>query len=144
VINIRIAVLMISALGLLTLASCSREVGTPFNRDAVRSIKVGETTQGQVIALLGEPAGRQSPSSSKETWIYTYVSVYMRPTMAMLLAVGAPPTGKSTSERVTIEFHSGIVADCSIAAHSYEGENPALPNLSASSTIVRKCSEPLS
>lgn len=56
------------AIALLTFGGCAR-VGTNFNAQQVHKIKIGETTQNDVIAMFGQP-WRKGVENGVRMWTY--------------------------------------------------------------------------
>ncbi|DAB27368.1 MAG: hypothetical protein A2513_11145 [Sulfurimonas sp. RIFOXYD12_FULL_33_39] len=59
---------MAMAIALLTLGGCAR-VGTNFNASQVQRIKIGETTQNDVVAMFGQP-WRKGIENGVRMWTY--------------------------------------------------------------------------
>lgn len=53
---------------LLTLAGCAR-VGQDFNANKVHTIKIGETTQNDIVAMFGQP-WRKGIENGVTMWTY--------------------------------------------------------------------------
>ena len=65
--------LLVSGLFALSLIGCaSTRMGTDFNSANVNNLKVGETTEQEVIQLIGQPIGRTRSSDGTVTLSYMY------------------------------------------------------------------------
>lgn len=66
--------LITMALGcVLSLTGCmSTRIGTPYNSDNVTQLKVGETTEQEVVQFIGEPYSRSRNSDGTVVLSYMY------------------------------------------------------------------------
>jgi hypothetical protein len=51
---------------------CSISAGRQFNAAAVNNIKVGTTTESDVVLMLGAPLAKEKMSNGSELYTYTY------------------------------------------------------------------------
>lgn len=138
---------MKSRLGLclcgLLLTGCI-SIGNPLlaEESVVAQIKVGQTTKGQVVSLLGEPAQMRSSVSmghTHEWWRYSYSSSLVNPLKYVLLyglfvnGIGTPDT-----QRVLDVFYSpeGTVETLSLMTTSYDLSGPYWPSKVTSTTRI--------
>ncbi|OCG19947.1 MULTISPECIES: hypothetical protein [unclassified Gilliamella] len=68
---------IIALFPMIILSSCSQknfiEQGTPLNKEKVRNIVEGSTTESQMITLFGEPTNRKKINSNEKQWTYKYI-----------------------------------------------------------------------
>lgn len=61
-------ILLLIAISLMTFGGCAR-VGTDFNEKQVHQIKLGETTQNDIISMFGQP-WRKGIENGVTMWTY--------------------------------------------------------------------------
>lgn len=112
----RIAAAAVLAAGTLTtLSGCihgsssSRESGTRVGARTFERIVPGETTQGWVMATLGEPSRRSTYDDGRELWVYNY-SKMERSKGSFLIIIGGSDESEM-SESTFIEFEDGVVTE---------------------------------
>jgi outer membrane protein assembly factor BamE (lipoprotein component of BamABCDE complex) len=112
----------------MVLAGCTTSTGRDFNMEAVRAVRPGFTTRGQVLTMMGTPFTRTS-SDGVETWDYKYSTAAPNvggqafvPFVGGLLP-GAYKLDQQT-KGVRITFQNGVVSNCrcaTVASHSESG-----------------------
>lgn len=103
-------VLLISALSIAGLTSCTISRGTYVDPAAFRSIKKGQSTKADVVALIGYPAMQITDGAGSTTFHYLHESgdpCMMAPQGDSINLIG---TASKTTQTTTISFSpSGVV-----------------------------------
>ncbi|WP_081303018.1 outer membrane protein assembly factor BamE domain-containing protein [Gilliamella sp. App6-5] len=67
---------LIALFSIVILSSCSQknfvEQGTPLNKEKVKNIVEGSTTESQIISLFGKPTSQKELNSNETQWTYQY------------------------------------------------------------------------
>ena len=105
------------ALGaLLTLSGClvsgsanQTRTGKYVGEDTLAKIEPGKTTQGWVVATLGEPSTKNKVDDGSEVWRYDYTELREHHTAVFLLFGGSDK--KETCGSVFVELKNGVVTN---------------------------------
>jgi outer membrane protein assembly factor BamE (lipoprotein component of BamABCDE complex) len=90
----------------LLLISACVSTGTKAITDAgcVSLIEVGKSTQADVAALLGSPITASYGGQGEETWYYTWVTTYPKPTAFVPLVKAVTPSLGETTRELAVTF----------------------------------------
>ncbi len=93
---------------LLVISACV-SAGTKAITDAgvVSQIEVGKSTQADVTALLGYPITASYGGQGEETWHYTYITTYPKPTAFVPVVKGFTPNSGRNHPGVGRDLHPG-------------------------------------
>jgi len=115
---------LLTVLTLLVVSACV-SAGTKAITDAgcVSQIEVGKSTQADVAALLGYPITASYGGQGEETWHYTWITTYPKPTAFVpLVKAVAPSLGETTRELSVIFSRDGTVKSLGV---NQPRQNPA-------------------
>ena len=102
----RLKLLTVSVL--LVVSACVG-AGTKAITDAgvVSQIEVGKSTQADVAALLGYPLTASYGDQGEETWHYTWITIYPRPTAFVPVVKAFTPSLGETTRALAVTFSPG-------------------------------------
>jgi outer membrane protein assembly factor BamE (lipoprotein component of BamABCDE complex) len=104
--------LKLLTVSVLLLISACVSAGTQVITDAgvVSQIEVGKSTQADVGALLGYPITASDGGQGEETWYYTWITTYPKPTAFVpVVKAVAPSLGETTRELAVTFSRDGTV-----------------------------------
>jgi outer membrane protein assembly factor BamE (lipoprotein component of BamABCDE complex) len=90
---------------LLVISACV-SAGTKAITDAgvVSQIEVGKSTQADVAALLGYPITASDGGQGEETWYYTWITTYPKPTAFVPVVKAFTPSLGETTRELAVTF----------------------------------------
>ncbi len=90
---------------LLMISACV-SAGTKAITDAgvVSQIEVGKSTQADVAALLGYPITASYGGQGEETWYYTWITTYPKPTAFVPVVKAVTPSLGETTRELAVTF----------------------------------------
>jgi len=90
---------------LLGLSACV-SAGTKAITDAgvVSQIEVGKSTRADVTALLGYPLTASYGDQGEETWYYTWITMYPKPTAFVPVVKAVIPNLGETTQELAVTF----------------------------------------
>jgi outer membrane protein assembly factor BamE (lipoprotein component of BamABCDE complex) len=93
---------------LLVISACV-SAGTKAITDAgvVSRIEVGKSTQAEVAALLGYPITASYGDQGEETWHYTWITTYPKPTAFVPVVKAFTPSLGETTRALAVTFSQG-------------------------------------
>jgi len=96
---------LLTLAALLVISACV-SAGTKAITDAgaVSRIEVGKSTQADVTALLGYPITASYGGQGEETWHYTYITTYPKPTEFVPVVKGFTPNLGETTRELAVTF----------------------------------------
>ena len=96
---------LLTILTLLLLNACV-STGTQAINDAgcVSQIEVGKSTQADVAALLGYPITASYGGQGEETWYYTWITTYPKPTAYVPVVKAFTPSLGETTRELSVTF----------------------------------------
>jgi outer membrane protein assembly factor BamE (lipoprotein component of BamABCDE complex) len=102
----RLKLLIVSVL--LVVSACV-SAGTKAITDAsvVSQIEVGKSSQADVAALLGYPITASYGGQGEETWHYTWITTYPKPTAFVPVAKAFLPSLGETTRALAVTFSQG-------------------------------------
>ena len=111
--------LLCCGLGLLTACTIHQtyEQGKRFNTENVSKIVKGQTTESEVIALLGEPANRTNSSDGRVILMFHYSKTDTAINTGFY-GLGGGSQQATKRESVTVVLQGGIVQDVSTSSGS--------------------------
>jgi hypothetical protein len=74
---------------------CAHTAGTKYNSAAVDNIELGQTTEGEVLAMMGQPLTQEKLSNGIKVYRYGY-------------GVGCPIESAAAVDLAQIQFYNGI------------------------------------
>jgi outer membrane protein assembly factor BamE (lipoprotein component of BamABCDE complex) len=102
---------LLTVFTLLVVSACV-SAGARAITDAgvVSQIEVGKSTQADVAALLGYPVTASYDGQGEETWHYTWITTYPKPTAFVpVVKAVAPSLGEATRELSVTFSRDGAV-----------------------------------
>jgi outer membrane protein assembly factor BamE (lipoprotein component of BamABCDE complex) len=101
--------LKLLTVSVLLLVSACVGAGTKAITDAgvVSQIEVGKSTQADVAALLGYPLEASYGDQGEETWHYTWITTYPRPTAFVPVVKAFAPSLGETTRALAVTFSPG-------------------------------------
>jgi outer membrane protein assembly factor BamE (lipoprotein component of BamABCDE complex) len=98
--------LKLLTLSVLLVVSACVSAGTQAITDAgcVSQIEVGKSTQSDVSALLGYPITASYGAQGEETWYYTWVTTYPKPTAFVPVVKAFTPSLGETTRALAVTF----------------------------------------
>ena len=96
---------LLTVLTLLVVSACV-SAGTKAITDAgaVSQIEVGKSTQTDVAALLGYPITASYGGQGEETWHYTWITTYPKPTAFVPVVKAFTPSLGETTRELSVTF----------------------------------------
>jgi outer membrane protein assembly factor BamE (lipoprotein component of BamABCDE complex) len=96
---------LLTVLTLLIVSACV-STGTKAITDTgvVSQIEVGKSTQADVAALLGYPITASYGGQGEETWYYTWITTYPKPTAFVPVVKAVAPSLGETSREFAVTF----------------------------------------
>jgi hypothetical protein len=108
--DLTIALFLFTATGCLISSSNSvKESGKPVSGSTLRQVELGETTEGWLIAAIGEPTSRKAVADQTNVQILGYEHEVVKSSSGAVLFVFAGASRKETSQRTYFEITDGIV-----------------------------------
>jgi hypothetical protein len=74
---------------------CSHTVGSKYNSAAVENIELGQTTESEVLTMMGLPHSQKKLSNGTKVYSYAY-------------GVGCPIESAAAVDATQIQFYNGI------------------------------------
>jgi hypothetical protein len=122
--NCRLGILLLMGLFVL---SCS-SAGIKIDMQAIKdNIRIGESTQADVLRVCGEPLSKNNDVRNEaEIWHYAYVDKNITGTGVFTHVIGVGEEWKSNTTVVDIFFKEGIVVDIKSESSSIKKFNYSL------------------
>ena len=78
------------------LMGCAHTAGRPYDTTAIDRIEVGQTTQNEVVAILGTPLSATKLSNGMDVYVYTY-------------GHRCPVSSSTSIDSMQVQFYNGVV-----------------------------------
>jgi outer membrane protein assembly factor BamE (lipoprotein component of BamABCDE complex) len=92
--DISVIFLFLACVCFCSCVTAPSEYGRPFDLSAVHKIQKGQTTEAEVLGLLGEPARNEPRPEGKKIYHYRYVKMGPMTNSVTILLVGFDKNGR--------------------------------------------------
>lgn len=108
--DLLIALVLFTATGcLISTASSVQEHGKPLSVSTLRQVEVGKTTEGWLLAAVGEPTSRAQVRGQDNVELLCYDHKRMKASNSTILFIFAGSSNKLETSRTCFEVTDGFV-----------------------------------